>query len=77
MRRVLEIAIGLRESHRNDFAPIRFPIQDRSLRIVPSKGRFLNKKEAMGEEWYAEQIQASAAAPIGGAEVRMPGGSDT
>lgn len=71
MGKVLEIAIGLRESHRHNFAPIRFPIQDRSLKIVPNKSRFLNKKEAMGEEWYAEQIQASAAQPIGGAEAPL------
>jgi len=69
MRKVLEIAIGLRESHRNSFAPIRFPIPDRSLKIVPGKGRFLNKKDVLGEEQYSEQIQASAAQPIGGAEV--------
>ena len=68
MRKVLEIAIGLRQSHRNNFAPIPFPIQDRSLKIVPNKSRFLNKKEVMGEERYAEQIRASAAQPIGGAK---------
>ena len=44
------------------------PDRDRSLKIVPSKGRFLNKKEVLGEEWYAEQIKASAARPMGGAE---------
>ena len=69
MRKVLEIAIGLRESHRHNFAPIPFPIQDRSLKIVPYESRFLNKKETLGEEKYAEQIHASAAKPIGGAQV--------
>ena len=69
MRKVLEIAIGLRESHRNDFAPTRFPIPDRSLKIVPDEGRLLNKKEVLGEERYAEQISTSAAQPIGGAQV--------
>ena len=68
MRKVLEIAIGLRESHRNGLAAVQFPIADRSLKIVPSNGRFLNKKEVLGEEWYAEQIKASAARPMGGAE---------
>lgn len=64
MRKVLEMAIGLRESHRNDFAPIRFPLQDRTLRIIPDKSRYLNKKEAMGEDWYAGQIQAAAGKPV-------------
>jgi predicted dehydrogenase len=72
MRAVLEIAIGLRQSHRNDFAPIHFPIHDRSLKLFPVKSRFLNKKEAVGEEWYAGQIKAAAASPIGGAEVPPP-----
>ena len=67
MRKVLEIAIGLRQSHRNDFAPIAFPIQDRSLKIIPNKSRFLNNKETLGEAAYAEQIQASVAKPMGGA----------
>lgn len=55
----------------------RFPIQDRSLKIVPGRSRFLNKKEARGEEWYAEQIQASPATPIGGAEARVPDAGDS
>ena len=69
MGKVLEIGIGLRQSHRNNFAPIQFPIQDRSLQIVPYKSRFLNKKETLGEEHYAEQIKSAAAKPIGGAQV--------
>jgi predicted dehydrogenase len=73
MRKVLEIAIGLRESHRNGFAPTRFPLPDRSLKIVPNRSRFLNKKEVMGQERYAEQIHASAARPIGGAAVARSG----
>jgi predicted dehydrogenase len=67
MCKVLELAIGLRESHRNDFAPVKFPIQDRSLKIIPHESRYLNKKQVLGEEKYAEQINASAAQPLGGA----------
>jgi predicted dehydrogenase len=69
MRKVLEIGIGLRESHRNDFAPVKFPLQDRSLKIVPNQGRFLNKKQVYGEEKYAEMINSSASKPLGGAKV--------
>ena len=67
MRKVLEIAIGLRQSHREGHAPVRFPIQDRSLKIVPAMSRYLNKKETFGEERYAEQIQSAAGRPLGGA----------
>lgn len=60
MRAVLEIAIGLRQSHRQGFAPVRFPIEDRRLKIVPHASRFRNKKEVLGEVRYAEQIKAAA-----------------
>jgi hypothetical protein len=70
MRKVLEIAIGFRESHRNDFAAIKFPIEDRSLKIVPHQGRFLNKKEVYGEEAYAKMIGASVVKPVDGALVQ-------
>ena len=69
MRKVLEIAIGLRESHRHGFAAVKFPIKDRSLKLFPHASRFLNKKETLGEEKYAEQITSSASRPIGGAAV--------
>ncbi len=56
MRKVLEIAIALRESHRNNHAPIRLPLEDRSLKIIPAKSRLLYKKEVYGKEWYATQM---------------------
>ena len=56
MRRGLEIGIALRESHRRDHAPVKLPLEDRSLKIVPYPGRMFNKKEVHGKEWYAEQI---------------------
>jgi hypothetical protein len=68
-QKVLEIAIGLRESHRRGFAPVRFPLADRSLKIVPHPSRLLNKKEVLGVKGYDEQIRTAAAAPIGGAQV--------
>lgn len=58
MRKSLEIGIALRESHRRGHAPVRLPIEDRSLRILPHAGRWLNKKQVYGEEWYAEQMAA-------------------
>ncbi len=69
MRKVLEIAVGLRESHRRGHAPIHFPIEDRSLGIIPNQSRLLNKKQVLGEERYAEQIQAASSQPIAGAQV--------
>ena len=69
MRKVLEIAIGLRQSHRENHVPVRFPIRDRSQKIVPARSRFLNKKETLGEERYSEQIKSAAEKPLGGAAV--------
>jgi len=55
-RKVLEIAIAMRESHRQGHIPVRLPLQNRSLRLFPHKGRWLNKKEVYGKEWYSEAI---------------------
>jgi predicted dehydrogenase len=56
MRKGLEIGIALRESHRQGHAPIKLPIEDRSMKILPHAGRMFNKKEIHGREWYMEQI---------------------
>ena len=59
MRRALEIGIALRESHRRDHVPpVSLPIEDRSLRILPSPGRWLNKREVYGDEWYEDAMTA-------------------
>jgi len=55
-RKVLEIAIGLRESERRGMTAVKFPLLDRSLTLTPKKGRMFNKKEVYGRQWYAEQI---------------------
>jgi predicted dehydrogenase len=55
-KKVLEIAIGLRESERRGMTAVKFPLEDRSLRLVPKKGRMFNKKKVYGPEWYKEQI---------------------
>ena len=55
-RKCLEIAIALRESHRRGRIPVRLPLEDRSLRIVPPMSRWLNKKETMSIEQYRDSI---------------------
>ncbi len=55
-RKVLELAIAMRESHRRGRVPVRLPLEDRSLRVYPHEGRWLNKKDVYGREWYAEAI---------------------
>ena len=55
-RKVLEIAIALRESHRRGHEAVRLPLADRRLRIIPVPSRWLNKKEVYGREWYLEEI---------------------
>ena len=56
MRKGLEIGLALRESHRQNHAPIKLPLADRTLRIRPHDGRWLNKKQVFGEAWYAEAM---------------------
>lgn len=55
-RKCLEIAIALRESHRRGKIPVRLPLEDRSLRIIPQMSRWLNKKETMSIEQYRDSI---------------------
>ncbi|MBM3933730.1 MAG: Gfo/Idh/MocA family oxidoreductase [SAR202 cluster bacterium] len=56
-RKILEMAIGLRESARRGHAPVQFPIQDRSLRIIPLNWRLDNKKPIYGHETYMKQVR--------------------
>ena len=55
-RKVLEMAIGLRESHRQGHAPVQFPLEDRNLRIIPHSSRMNYKKPQMGKEAYMRQM---------------------
>jgi predicted dehydrogenase len=48
MRRVLEIAVALRESARRGSAPVTLPIADRGLRIVPLPHRWLGVEPVAG-----------------------------
>ncbi|MEW6750530.1 MAG: Gfo/Idh/MocA family oxidoreductase [Candidatus Latescibacterota bacterium] len=57
-RRVLELAIALRESHRRGHAAVTLPLCDRSLRLIPHTGRLENKKEVYGRDWYMPQVLA-------------------
>ncbi len=56
MRTVLEIAIAFRESARRNHAPVKMPLEDRSLTLYPHTFRWLDKKPLLGEEEYARQI---------------------
>ena len=64
--KVLELAIAMRESHRRDHVPVSLPLEDRSLRVYPHEGRWLNKKEVYGAEWYAEAIGSQRSRDGGG-----------
>jgi xylose dehydrogenase (NAD/NADP) len=52
MAKVLEILIALRESHRRGHAPVKLPLEDRSLRIEPLPYRWINRKEVFGPTRY-------------------------
>ena len=52
MRHSLEVAIAMRESARNGHAPVRLPIEDRSITMLPQKSRWFYKKTLMGSEAY-------------------------
>ena len=56
LRHALEIAIGLRESHRRGHTAIKFPIEDRSLVMYPQRTRWHYKKPLLGREQYMAQV---------------------
>jgi len=55
-RKVLEMAIGIRESHRRGHTAVQFPLEDRSLRMIPHQGRMEYKKPQMGRDAYMDQM---------------------
>ncbi len=55
-RRSFETTVAMRESARGGHAPVKLPLEDRSLTLMPQKFRWMNKKELFGEEKYAEEI---------------------
>ena len=63
LRKSLEICIALRESHRRGHIPVKLPLEDRSLKLMPETARWMNKKDlnsapswvgSTHKEWYAE-----------------------
>ena len=56
LRHALEMAIALRESHRKGHVPVSLPLDDRTLRLYPERGRWHYKKDVHGVEWYREQM---------------------
>jgi predicted dehydrogenase len=58
-RKVLELAIALRQSHRQGHAPVKLPLEDRSLTLYPRKSRLENKKPDIGPKEYIELISTA------------------
>ena len=58
-RKVLELAIALRESHRRGHAAVPLPLRDRRLRIIAHQGRMENKKPLMGHDAYMAQVRST------------------
>jgi predicted dehydrogenase len=56
-RAVLEMAIAIRESHRQGHAPVRLPLADRNLRLIPKRRRLQDKKPFLGREWYLRELR--------------------
>ena len=52
MRKVLEIILALRESHRRNHAAVKLPLEDRSLGIVPVSARAYGQRSVGSTDWY-------------------------
>ncbi len=56
LRKSLEICIALRESARRDHAPVKLPLEDRSLTMRPMLRRWSFKVETMGRGAYRKDL---------------------
>ena len=58
MRKALEVAVAIRESQRRGVVRVNLPLQDRSLRIIPSLRRYLGRRESEGTGAFLAHIRA-------------------
>ena len=56
LRHALELAVALRQSHRQGGARVSLPLADRSLVMYPEKMRWNYKKDLMGRAAYMAQM---------------------
>lgn len=56
LRESLEICIALRESARRGHAPVKLPLEDRSLKMYPINARWNYKKDVYGRERYMQDM---------------------
>jgi len=63
--KVLELAIALRESHRQGHGALSLPLADRTLRMIPHPSRMENKKPIFGTEKYMEQLGSHTRKGVG------------
>ena len=56
LRHALELAVALRESHRQGGTRVSLPLADRSLVMYPEKSRWNYKKDLIGQAAYMEQM---------------------
>ena len=57
LRKALEVAIAVRESHRRGVVRVDLPLQDRGLRIIPSRRRHVGRRESEGTEAFLAHIR--------------------
>lgn len=57
LRKSLEIAIALRESHRRGIIKVDLPLENRELSIIPSGRRYIGRRALEGTESFIEHIK--------------------
>ena len=57
MRKALEVAIAIRESHRRGVVRVDLPLEDRTLKIIPSARRHIGRRESEGTEAFLNSIE--------------------
>ncbi len=57
LRKALELAIALRESHRRGVTKVDLPLEDRGLKIIPTGRRYIGRRELEGTDAFIEFIK--------------------
>lgn len=55
--KALELAIAVRESHRRGIVKVDLPLEDRSLRIIPSARRYVGRRASEGTEAFLHHVK--------------------
>jgi hypothetical protein len=55
--KAMELAMAVRQSHRRGIVKVAMPLEDRSLKLVPSARRYVGRRESEGTVSFLKSIE--------------------